>query len=456
MSAARIFAARFREKNLRRVYADKIRESKSIGIDRMRPENLNKTLNSELAIVVRKVAIGSYSFTAYKQKLISKGADQCPRVLSIPTARDRIVLRALCQVLQDVFPEAMPEIPQIKIEALKVALNSGTFHEFVRLDLRNFYGSIAHAELIKALKKRVRKRQILDLVTSAIETPTIRDGSPSAGVARNLLGVPQGLSISNQLAEITIQQIDNELTMRPDIAYFRYVDDILILTATGQSHPVAEQALQMLRDHQFIPHDPAIPNSKSKFGSLNESFSFLGYQITGNRVSVKAQSVIALEASLAAILTNYRYRVGQAQTPVARDNAIRICEWRLNLKITGCISDGVRRGWLFYFSQINDTGCLRTLQHTLTTLIERFGATSVIRPKSFIKAFYEGRRKDTELHKYIPNFDLMDVAEMRDYLSMYLGRSRVTSLSDKTVERMFKKRIRHAVKELEADLSGLS
>ncbi len=456
MSASKHFAKRFRPKNLRRIYLEKIREARATGIDRMRPANLHNTLSLELSVITRKVADNSYKFSAYKQKLISKGADQSPRILSIPTARDRIVLRALCQALQDVFPDATPSLPQAKIEALKAALRSAHFQEFVRLDLRNFYGSIAHAELHKAIKKRVRKKAFLGLIADAVETPTIPEGSSSAAAARKVKGVPQGLSISNQLAEIAIKPIDCLFNSRTDIAYFRYVDDILILTAAGQSEAVAVEVIEQLVSKQFDPYHPSTPNSKSRFGNLSESFSYLGYQVHDGALSVRRDRIHKLESALAAILTNYRYRMEQARTPAQRDKAMRLCEWRLNLKITGCIFEGTRRGWIFYFSQINDTSCLRALQKTVATLLERFGLKSSFRPKSFLKTFYEGRRKDKDSHKYIPNFDIMGVSQMRKILALFVDDLRVSRLSDKRVEQLFKLRIRHAVKELEADLTGLS
>jgi RNA-directed DNA polymerase len=456
MSASKHFAKRFRAKNLRQIYVEKIRETQTTGIDRVRPVSLHKTLNQEISVIIRKIADGSYKFTAYKQKLISKGADQPPRILSIPTARDRIVLRALLQTLQDVFPDATPSIPQTKIEALKTALNSSKFQEFVRLDLRNFYGSIAHTELHKAIKKRIRKKVFLDLVKKAVETPTIPNGFPSAKASQKVEGVPQGLSVSNQLAEITIKQIDEIFTNRTDIAYFRYVDDILILAANGEAKVVADEAMKQLEAKQFKPHDPSILNSKSRFGKLSETFSFLGYQVHNSSLSVRQESIHKLEFALAAILTNYRYRMTQARTPAQRDAAMRLCEWRLNLKITGCIFEGARRGWVFYFSQINDTSCLRALQNTVVTLLERFGATGAIQPKSFLKTFYESRRKEKTSHKYIPNFDSMVVSKMREILALFIGNSVAFKLSDKRVEQLFKMRIRHAVKELEADLTGLS
>lgn len=456
MSASKHFTKRFRAKNLRQLFTDKIRNTSAVGIDRMRPSKLHTTLNQELSVITRKVANGTYKFTAYKQKLISKGAGHTPRILSIPTARDRIVLRALCQALQDVFPDATPSIPQIKIDALKEALDSGKFQEFVRLDLRNFYGSISHTVLHRSLTKRIRKKAFLHLIQSAIKTATIPDGSASATAPLNSLGVPQGLAISNQLAEISIKEIDDAIAARGDIAYFRYVDDILILCSSGQAKAVAQDAINHLTAREFQPHEVSAPNSKSRIGSLSEPFTFLGYQVHNTKLSVRRESIHKLESALAAIFTNFRHKMEHARTPAQRDAAIQICQWRLNLKITGCVFEGARRGWVFYFSQINDTACLRALQKTVMTLIQRFSVTGLIRPKSFLKTFYESRRKEKSSHTYIPNFDAMDVSEKREVLTIFLGKAKVAPLSDKRVEQLFSMRIRHAVKELEADLGSLS
>ncbi len=456
MTASSEFSKNFRIKHLRNIYVEKIRDSQAIGIDRMRPSNLHKVLNEELRIIIKKARSGTYEFTKYKQKLVSKGATKPPRILSIPTARDRIVLRALCELLQATFPEAIQEIPQKKIEDLKSALDSGVYQEFVKLDLQDFYGSIQHDKLIKALKKRIRKKEILSILTRAIETPSIPEGTSSSKVAKKTIGVPQGLSISNQLAEITIKEIDNIFSARPDVAYFRYVDDILILTPKNLSLQIANEAIEALQENGFIVHDPKKQNSKSQIGPLTEEFSFLGYRICDNLLSVRKESIRKLESAIAAILTSYRHRVSLAKSPEQRDAAISLCKWRLNLKITGCIFDGQRRGWVFYFSQINNTSCLRALQHTVTALLQRFGMAKTLNPKSFIKAHYESRRQDKTTHRYIPNFDEMSISGMREVLSLFLGAAQVSKLSDKRVEQFFKMRIRHAVKELEADLAGVS
>jgi hypothetical protein len=456
MTAAKRFKRIFSPRSLRRTYFDHIKSKSAIGIDRVRPSQLEPKLNSELALICEKTHAGSYKFTAFKERLISKGQGKPPRVISIPTARDRIVLRALCHLLGEVFPEAKLELPHVAIDSLKVALASGKFTDYVKLDLENFYPSIPHAVLFRALKKRIRKPEILALLKAAVETPTVPESKGRKGSAPSTIGVPQGLAISNLLAEITLQSVDSAYKNRGDIWYFRYVDDILILTPPGQADAIDAEVVDSLTALGLKPHPPSPSGSKSKIAPLTHPFTFLGYEINNSRISIRHESVLKFESSLASIFTGYRHRLSRATKLHEKEQALALCRWKLNLRITGCIFQGKRLGWVFYFSQITSTDRLRAVSHTIDALLQRFSLATVLKPKSLIKTHYESKRKSKDSHGYIPNFDTMSLAEMRGILSILLGEQKIAKIGDKRVAELFKMRIAVAVRELEADLAGLS
>ncbi|MCE9859984.1 hypothetical protein PTQ47_29280 [Klebsiella michiganensis] len=79
MTASRIFKKSFSERNLLKVYKEKIKDSGAIGIDRVRPSKLDLTIKNEIKFISKKVHSGNYKFTAYKEKLISKGANSNPK-----------------------------------------------------------------------------------------------------------------------------------------------------------------------------------------------------------------------------------------------------------------------------------------------------------------------------------------------------------------------------------------
>ncbi len=422
----------------------------------MHPDSFGKNLSTELAIIVKKVSSGSYHFTPFKEKLISKGAESLPRVISIPTVRDRIVLRSLCDLLASVFPEAVSDIPQVKIDILGKAIASNNYQEYVKIDLQKFYPSIAHDKLLKALKVRIRKPEILALLKEAITTPTVPAQKGGKGAKKNTKGVPQGLAISNILAEILLRKLDADMASIPSICYQRYVDDILILCPTGRALQIAEDVITRLEALDLKSHILNGLNSKTKSGPLTGEFDFLGYGISSGDLSIRKSSTHNFESAIAKILTSYRHKLVKAKTPADKQRALDICKWRLNLRITGCIFGGKRMGWVFYFSQITSTSRLRAVDDSISSLLKRFSLDGEISVKRLLKTYYECKRKDKSGHHYIPNFDTMIVDERRKILMMLLGNRKISGLTDKRINQLFEMKISAAVKELEQDLAGIS
>ncbi|TFH82291.1 reverse transcriptase domain-containing protein [Pseudomonas kribbensis] len=454
MSAARSFKKYFARKQLLQIYIDKVKNSGAIGLDRTRPAKLDARLTDELELIIQKVQQGKYCFTAYKEKLILKGATSLPRQISIPTARDRIVLRALCECLAEVYPTAKLSLPQVVIEDLKSALASGKYVEYAKIDLKNFYPTIPHTLIDAAIRKKIRKPEFRHLVNSAITTPTVPESRGRKDTPNSIVGVPQGLAISNLLAEIALKDIDLAFNGRADIWYKRYVDDILILTPGGHSEAVARELITELQNLDLQPH-PFGPESKSKFAALTDPFSFLGYLVEGGHVIIRRESILRFESSIANIFTAYRHKVATAQSPKDMERARAYCEWKVNLRITGCFFEGKRRGWASYFSQITSTAQLRSVNHTIRNLTKRSSLEGKIKLKSLIKTFYELKRGRAGNHSYIPNLDDHSIADKRRVLALWIGDD-VNRLRDDQVERLFAIKVSKAVRELEEDIAQTS
>ncbi|MGL6001807.1 MAG: RNA-dependent DNA polymerase, partial [Plesiomonas sp.] len=166
------FNAVFSQENLNEIFSTRIVYSGATGIDNMNQYAFRKQLDSQVEIISRKITDGSYKFSKYKLKLITKGRGKAPREISIPTVRDRIALRALCDFLQERFASSVKfSLPQDVIKSVKDDVISGCYDSFIKLDVSNFYPSVKHNILRTQLRKRIKNDAILDVIFSAVTSP---------------------------------------------------------------------------------------------------------------------------------------------------------------------------------------------------------------------------------------------------------------------------------------------
>lgn len=122
MNAARHFRRYFSPKRLENIYSDKIKYRATVGMDRIAPKAFEDKLDENVQLISQKVLSGKYKFTRYREVLISKGRRKEPRVISIPTIRDKLALSAYHQFLQSSFGETVQEPllsqPRIKNDGL--------------------------------------------------------------------------------------------------------------------------------------------------------------------------------------------------------------------------------------------------------------------------------------------------------------------------------------------------
>ncbi|MFM5093222.1 reverse transcriptase domain-containing protein [Aeromonas rivipollensis] len=432
------FNQEFAQENLKEIFSNHIVYSGATGIDNMNQYAFRKQLDSQVEIISRKMIDGTYTFSKYKLKLLTKGRNKAPREISIPTVRDRIALRAMCNFLQCRFADSVKfTLPQDVIKDVKAHALSGKFDSYIKLDVSNFYPSIKHNILRSQLWKRIRQPHILDIIFSAVTAPSVllsrKDDKPTE------VGVPQGLAVSNILAAIYLQNIDKFLSQLPNVKCYRYVDDVLILCSAEQAHDLAQVVIKKFRDIGLKIHCPVKIPEKSKIDSLSNGFDYLGYQFSNEHISARNGSIEKLKASLAGIFTSYKH---------SQNKSLKILEWRLNLRITGCVFEKKCKGWQFFFSEINDEDLLHRLDHYVLSLCKRFKVE--INPKKFVRTFKEISHNKYNT-TYVPNFDQYDLAKMKIVLVQYFNFD-IKTMTDEEVRYHFNKKIGSQVKELEIDV----
>ena len=172
MQAAQLWKKLFSQKHLKEHYYEKIKPKPSIGMDRITSKKFEEDLDDNIEIVVRKVNNNSYHFTRYRQLLFVKSATKPPRSVCIPTLRDKLTISSLNELMNEVFGnDCRTQMPQIIIDDILKKIND--YEYFIKLDIKGFYASISQEQLLVRLKRKIRKKQILNLIEKAIKTASI-------------------------------------------------------------------------------------------------------------------------------------------------------------------------------------------------------------------------------------------------------------------------------------------
>lgn len=440
MTALEDFNAEFAAERLIEIFNGRFAHSRTVGKDGIHAGQFQQNLLSEVQLITTKVRSGSYNFTTFKQKLILKGAGKAPREISIATVRDRLTLRALTNVLMTVFQDArLHAAHHIVDEVARFIKPLDDNYAFIQIDIKDFYPSVQHAELLRRLRTRIRYQPLLNLISNAVRTPTSDDKETKP----NTRGIPQGLSISNVLSSIYMMKFDQ--VARNRFTYFRYVDDILIIcrAADAKRHFCFIES-QLMRIG--LECHPLKDNSKTKIVPLSHGVDYLGYRLTPSLVSVRKSSYRKMIKTLMTVITGVKYN--------ANDKRVLT---RLNLKITGCVFDAKRMGWMFFFSKTDDIKQLKRLDSFVEKHWRRLGMEKYGHPKKFVKAYHE-INFNFENSKYIPRFDEYTKDQKIDLIVMMQARERdvVERWSIERINREFFKIVKKEASELEKDMTPTS
>lgn len=438
MPAKEKFDRQFQIETLRSIFTERIATSRTIGKDGVDPEAFQKNIDTELALIRHRVYNEKYRFTTFKQRLIMKGAGKFPREIAIAGVRDRVTLRALTNVLMDVFSDAkLPPAHFFIKEIMEFIGPLSDEYVFLQLDVKDFYPSLDHGYLLTRLQKRTRYKYLTSLVASAVKTPT-GDGTTS-----NDCGVPQGLSVSNILSSIYMMKIDEQA--RTKLQYYRYVDDILIICKASEANRHFNYIKRQLTKAKLECH-PLIDGSKTKIASLSAGVDYLGYHLTPTLVSIRRSSYRRMMTNIMSIMTSAKYKATHRRLLL-----------KLNLKISGCILNDKRYGWMFFFSMTQDLRQLKRLDRFVSYLWNKSGMAQYGKPKTFVKAYHE-IRYNIGTSKYIPRFDDYSMEKKMQLIAdlQGIGIEDVRNWTEEKINKTFWRFVRREVSELERDLTPVS
>lgn len=425
----------FTREHLHEHYFEKVACSPSTGLDKITPKNFERDLDNNISLILRKVFDGTYSFTRYRQLLFLKGPNKPPRQVCVPTIRDKLTLSVLNELLCEVFGiSCKTPMPHSVIH--EISGNLHRFDSFIKIDVSSFYASIPHDPLLRKLRRKIRTPEIMLLIQNAIETEALSNATSQKEHNRRTLGLPEGLPISNALANIYLSDIDRKFEADSRIQYFRYVDDILILVNNSDMTAIEQMMVSDLSKLGLKT------NEKTDRGQISQGFEYLGYFISPVGATVRKSSKLKFERSLEELIGKLK------------NEPPEYAEWKLNLKITGFVYNDHKYGWVFFYSQITDVSLLYHFDALVKKLLIRYKMDSSVKPKRYVRTYHEIQQA---LHTttYVPNFDRYTIDDKRQIVSR-VYKINASVLKDPDVEIKFSNIISREIRDIEKDIQSFS
>ncbi len=388
------FKKYLKRKKLTEIFKTKLSKKLSMGTDGITTNKFSEILDDEITIIKRKVKNETYSVSPYKEKLILKNRDSKPRMISIPTNRDRLTFRALTEFITDSFKD---DLHESSIHSMILDINknikSNKYDSFIKLDIKDFYPSLDHDILMVKIETKIDDSKAISLIKKAISKYTIAEGRIDKTKLQELTkGVPQGLSFSSVLSSIYMTELNNKYRHRTDLAFYRFVDDVLILCNTEDLEAIKSDIVQDMNDLNLQVHTFKHGSDKSSSGTIGiDRFQYLGYEFFNNTVSVRESSLDTFYNSIVKVF----------QTASDEDELY----YNLNHKITGCVYHNKKYGWLSFFALIDDVGLLHKLDAFVKKKFKQHKiAYSEEKIKKFVKTYFE--LKNIEKSSYIPKYPI--------------------------------------------------
>jgi len=263
------------------------------GADGIGPDEYAGDMASRLASLTRQLRRGEYE-AAPLLGIISEDRPGKLRPLAIPSVRDRVAQRAACTVLEGPVEALLEDCSYAYRKgfsrsraafAIQRAYEEG-FRYVLDADISCFFDAVPWDRLFGKLHALFPHEPLVTLLEEWVQAPVLFDGRT---LVRNR-GLPQGAAVSPMLANLYLDELDEEL-LGKDYRLVRYADDFVILCKDlEQARGAREDARRAV---EALGLDLNV--KKTTVASFEQGFSYLGYLFCRSLVIEKKKNRDAQE-----------------------------------------------------------------------------------------------------------------------------------------------------------------
>jgi group II intron reverse transcriptase/maturase len=283
---------------LQEAYAQ-TRKDGAVGVDGQNGADYEANLQENLRTLLERAKSGTYRAPPVRRTYIPKeGATGEKRPLGIPTFEDKVLQRAVVNVLERIYEQDFHDCSygfrpgrsahQALQSLWKSVMESGGGW-ILDVDIRKFFDTLDHGVMRQLLAKRVRDGVFLRLIGKWLNAGVLESGA----ITYPEEGSPQGGVISPMLSNIYLHYVLDEWfekqvkpCLRGKAFLIRYADDFVMVFAVEED---ARRVLEVL-PKRFAKHGLTIHPEKTRLVSFqppkeNDSkgpsgpgaFDFLGF-----------------------------------------------------------------------------------------------------------------------------------------------------------------------------------
>jgi len=302
-------------------------KKRAAGVDGQSCEEFEEHLLVETRQLCEQLKGSTYRPSAVRRVHIPKpGRPNETRPLGIPTVRDRVVQRAIVNVIEPILDHQFHERSfgfrqgRGAHDALRIVeqkIQEGYVY-VVDADLKGYFDTIPKDRLLKLIKEHISDSRMLNLIKLFLDQnilEELREWTPIAGV-------PQGAVLSPVLSNLYLNPLDHEMAQH-GFEMVRYADDFVVLC---RSEFEAEVALQVITEWVEQAGLTLHPTKTKIVDSRSKSFAFLGYSFRGDKIYPRRESLAKMKARIREL------------TPRKRSGSLKSITKELNRVLTGWFS----------------------------------------------------------------------------------------------------------------------